>query len=231
MQLRCVNELPSTQDWLIAAAQNGAPESAILAERQTAGRGRGGRAWQAPAGNLNLSILLRPGPVPLQAAAWSLLAGVAVFDAVAGQGARDLQLKWPNDLMLGGAKLAGVLIDSALTTCGLIDWLVIGIGANISAAPDLPDRPTTCLADHGIATAPATLARGIISAIDHWRARGTAATRAAWLARAHPPGTVLRVHHGSEMIEGRFAGLADDGSLMLQNGPAFASGDVFLVGV
>ncbi len=231
MRLECFAELASTQDWLISAAQTGAQECAVMADRQTAGRGRGGRAWQAPAGNLNLSILLRPGPVPLQAAAWSLLAGVAVFDAVAGQGGRNLQLKWPNDLMLGGAKLAGVLIDSALTPAGMIDWLVIGTGVNIAAAPTLPDRPTTCLAQHGAAPTPATLAHGIIAALDHWRARGHADTRDAWLARAHPLGTTLRVHHGSEMIEGRFAGLADDGSLMLQNGPAFASGDVFLVGV
>ena len=229
---RFYDELLSTQDAAIAAAQAGEPgQIAIIAGRQTAGRGRGGRPWQAPEGNLNLSLLLRPGAIPLHAAAWSLLAGVAVHDAVAKHlpNAERLTLKWPNDLMFGGAKLAGVLIDSALTPSGMIDWLVIGIGVNIAEAPALPDRATTCLARAGGTPAPTELARGIMDQIDHWREAGPAATRAAWLTRAHPVGTRLRVHDGARLVEGIFVGLAEDGSLMLRNEPAITSGDVFLV--
>jgi BirA family biotin operon repressor/biotin-[acetyl-CoA-carboxylase] ligase len=224
-------ELGSTQDWAIDAAQSGKLELAVMADRQTSGRGRGGRAWQAPEGNLSLSMLLRPGPVPLQAAAWSLLAGVAVFEAVAEQGVRGLQLKWPNDVMRGGAKLAGVLIDSALTPAGLVDWVVIGVGVNVAEAPALPDRATTCLAAAGGDVSPETLARSIVAQITRWRAAGHAAVKAAWLERAHPTGTRLRVHDGQRVVEGDFAGLAPDGSLMLRNEAAIPSGDVFLVGV
>jgi BirA family biotin operon repressor/biotin-[acetyl-CoA-carboxylase] ligase len=224
-------ELASTQDWAIKAAQSGKPELAVMADRQTAGRGRSGRAWQAPEGNLSLSMLLRPGPVPLQAAAWSLLAGVAVFEAVVGQAVDGLQLKWPNDLLRGGAKLAGVLIDSALTPAGMVDWVVIGVGVNIAEAPVLPDRVTTCLAAAGVQVQAETLARAIVAQIATWRAAGHAAVRAAWLERAHPVGTRLRVHDGHRVTEGVFSGLAPDGSLMLRDQAAIPSGDVFLVGV
>ena len=230
--IRYYDELASTQDAAVDAAQRTQEANlAIIAGRQTKGRGRNGRAWQAPEGNLNLSLLIRPGPIPLQAAAWSLLAGVAVHAAVAPLLPRPalLQLKWPNDLMLGGAKLAGILIDSALTPANMVDWLVIGIGVNIAQAPALPDRATTCLAQAGATPTPAILAEAIIAQIDHWRTAGPAATRAAWLARAHPPGTRLRVHEGTRLIEGIFAGLAPDGALLLQHEPAIASGDVFLV--
>jgi BirA family biotin operon repressor/biotin-[acetyl-CoA-carboxylase] ligase len=221
-------ELPSTQDTAIAAAQAGEHRVAVLAERQTAGRGRGGRLWQAPAGNLNLSLALRPGPIPLRPAEWSLLAGVALFEAVAATDPGPLMLKWPNDLLMGGAKLAGVLIDSALTPAGLIDWVVIGIGVNLAEAPTLPDRPTICL---GRSVTPVDLAHAITRQLDHYFYAGPAAVRAAWLARAHAPGTMLRVHDGARMIEGIFEGLADDGSLMLSGHAALRAGDVFLVGV
>jgi BirA family biotin operon repressor/biotin-[acetyl-CoA-carboxylase] ligase len=224
----------STQDVAIAAGQGGeAAPLAITAAQQSAGRGRAGRVWQAPAGNLNFSALLRPGPVPLQAASWSLLAGVAVHDAVALHmpDASGLMLKWPNDLLLNGAKLAGVLIDSALTPSGLIDWVVIGVGANLAHAPALPDRRTACLADAGITLAPETLAQTLIAQLDHWLAAPPGATRQAWLSHAHPIGTQLRVHHGASTAAGAFAGLAEDGSLRLarpEGDITLISGEVFL---
>ena len=233
-QWRHLREVASTQDLAIAAGQGGeAAPLVVTADRQTAGRGRGGRAWQAPEGNLNFSALLRPGPVPLQAATWSLLAGVAVHGAVAVHmpDASGLMLKWPNDLLLGGAKLAGVLIDTALTPSGLIDWVVIGVGVNIAHAPALPDRPTACLADAGIKLAPETLAATLTGRLDHWLEAGPQAVRTAWLTRAHPVGATLRVRQGDRMIEGEFAGLADDGSLLLisaAGATSIVSGDVFL---
>ena len=233
-QWRHLREVASTQDVAIAAGQRGEPAPLVVtADRQTAGRGRGGRAWQAPSGNLNFSALLRPGPITLQAASWSLLAGVAVHSAVAVHmpDASGLMLKWPNDLLLGGAKLAGVLIDSALTPAGLIDWVVIGVGVNLTYAPTLPDRSTACLADAGIKLAPEALAVTLTAQLDRWIEAGPQAVRAAWLAQAHSIGTVLRVHQGDRMIEGEFVGLADDGSLLLSRAAgetAIVSGDVFL---
>jgi len=226
--LQIHNELASTQDFALAAARTGEPGPlAILAHRQTAGRGRAGRAWEAPAGNLNLSVLLRPQAEPLVAAAWALLAGVAVFEAAAEFVPRDrLSLKWPNDLLLDGAKVGGILIDSALRGNGLIDWVVIGVGVNLATAPEVPGRPTACLATAGAAPTPEDFAQVVLANLEIWRAAPFPVLREAWLARAHPIGTCLRVHRGNEVIEGAFLGLTEDGRLRLAGAGDTASGEV-----
>jgi BirA family biotin operon repressor/biotin-[acetyl-CoA-carboxylase] ligase len=229
--VHCLEDAPSTQDLAITAAKAGAPpRTAYLAARQTAGRGRDGRAWQAPEGNLNLSVLLSPGAIRPIPAHWSLMAGVALHDAIALPAAPrpDLTLKWPNDLLLAGAKLAGILIDSALTPAGTPDWIVIGIGANLRHAPALPDRPTTSLAAHGIHITAAALATNLLHSLDHWSDQPLATIIQAWLARAHPPGTPLRVRQGPHMIEGVFETLSPDGSLILRGHPPIQSGETTL---
>jgi BirA family biotin operon repressor/biotin-[acetyl-CoA-carboxylase] ligase len=229
--LSSFESLPSTQDAAIAAAQSGDQSHlAILAARQTAGRGRDGRVWRAPEGNLNLSVVLRPGAIPPVPARWSLMAGLAMHDAASDVLPRPagLMLKWPNDVLLDGAKLAGVLIDSALTPAGLLDWVVIGIGVNIAEAPELPDRATTCLAAHGAQTSPRALAEILLAALDRRLAADLAEIRDAWLARAHPRGTPLRAHHAGHVIQGVFEGLGPDGSLLLQGHPPLAACDVTL---
>jgi BirA family biotin operon repressor/biotin-[acetyl-CoA-carboxylase] ligase len=226
-----LDEAPSTQDLAIAAAKAGAPHrSAYLAARQTAGRGRDGRVWRAPEGNLNLSVLLRPGAARLIPAQWSLMAGVALHDAITLSAAprADLTLKWPNDLLLGGAKLAGILIDSALTPAGTPDWIVIGIGANLRHAPALPDRPTTSLAAHGIHITAAALATNLLHSLDHWSDQPLAIIIQAWLTSGHPPGTPLRVRQGARMIDGLFETLAADGSLILRGHSPIQSGEITL---
>jgi BirA family biotin operon repressor/biotin-[acetyl-CoA-carboxylase] ligase len=227
-------DLPSTQDVAIAAARDGTSGPlAIVAKRQTAGRGRAGRPWTAPDGNLNFSAMLRPEPAPLLAAAWSLLAGVAVYETVGGvlPASDRLMLKWPNDLLLGGAKLAGVLIDSSLAQDGTVDWVVIGVGVNVASAPRVEGRATACLADVGVTTSPEVLARALMGEIDRWRGVPFAVVREAWLARAHPIGTRLRVQTGGQVVEGAFAGLSEDGKLMLEGAGDAASGDVEIAGI
>jgi BirA family transcriptional regulator, biotin operon repressor / biotin---[acetyl-CoA-carboxylase] ligase len=227
-------ELRSTQDAAIESAKGGAAAPlAIVAARQTAGRGRAGRAWTAPTGNLNFSAVLRPAPAPLLAAAWSLLAGVAVYDAVAAllPDKAPLMLKWPNDLLLGGAKLAGVLIDSSLTQDGTVEWVVIGVGVNLATAPDVPGRATACLAASGVIVTPGDMARRLVRELDRWRAAPFAEVREAWLQRAHKLGTRLRVQSGDQVLEGAFAGLTADGKLRLEGAGDAASGDVEIVGV
>jgi BirA family biotin operon repressor/biotin-[acetyl-CoA-carboxylase] ligase len=108
----------------------------------------------------------------------------------------------------------------------VLDWVVIGIGVNVAHAPALPDRPTACLAGSG--ATPAALAMRLMAALDHWGAQSLDAVRAAWLARAHPPGTALRVQQSGHVLQGVFDGLAPDGGLVLRGQPALVSGEVFL---
>jgi BirA family biotin operon repressor/biotin-[acetyl-CoA-carboxylase] ligase len=227
------DQVKSTQDLAIAAAIAGEPgRLAVLAARQSAGRGRDGRVWHAPVGNLNFSALLRPGPIRPVPAQWSLAAGVAVHDAVSSflSHPAKLMLKWPNDLLFGGAKLAGILIDSALSPDGLLDWVVVGIGVNLAEAPVLPGRPAACLAASGITVTPDALAGRLMALLDRWGGQDLAAIRAAWLARAHPLGTPLHVQQGGQVIEGHFDGLAPDGRLILDGQILAGFGDVFLEG-
>ena len=229
---------------MLALARSGAAEGLWLrAERQTAGRGRQGRLWISPIGNLHASTLVRLRPIDPPAATLALVAGVAVEEAVAvfvGGHERAVALKWPNDLLLGGAKLAGTLLERA------DDAVVIGIGANVLHCPDLPDRPTTSLAAHGIDVAPETLLDTLVEAfarwLSRWRGEGLAPVRARWLERAHPIGTALtaRLPDGSA-IDGLFEGLDANGALILRPstslGRALAggerrvihAGDVFLL--
>ena len=220
-RLEIHESLPSTSDALRERAEAGAePGLALLARRQTAGRGRAGRSWASPAGNLYLSVLLRPGGPPQEAAQWALLGGIALAEAAA---ARDpepgaLRLKWPNDLLRHGAKAGGILAEGAL---GLgeppcLAWLILGIGVNLAVAPVLPDRPTTTLA---AAEPPEVFAARLLHRLHHWagvQARaGFAPVRAAWAALGPAPGEPLSVRAGEGYLAGRYAGLAADGGLLL----------------
>jgi len=239
-RLRVHEALPSTSDLVAQLAASGEPEGlAVLARRQTAGRGTQGRTWQGRAGNLHLSVLLRPADPIRQVPQWGLLAAVALADAVAAILPADapLALKWPNDLMLGGAKAAGILTEASAAPEGGIAWLCLGFGVNLAHAPEVPGRPTACLADAGIAPpAPEDFAGRLLAALDRRRleraTEGFAPIRAAWLARGPALGTLLSVlgkaREGAD-IAGSFAGLAEDGSLLLSTGGrvhAIASGEV-----
>jgi len=194
-----VDAIASTQAELIARAEAGSKEVALLARRQTAGRGRLGRAWVSDAGNLHLSVLWRTGAIG-HPGHWSLLAGVALHDALDRP---NLQLKWPNDLLLHGAKVAGVLVDAGP------GWLVVGIGINLAWAPEGLGRPVTAL---GGASVDAVAAR-LLAALGHWRAvyekQGFAPIRDAWLA-AGPAGI----------------GLRDDGALLVPGEAPMVAGEL-----
>jgi BirA family transcriptional regulator, biotin operon repressor / biotin---[acetyl-CoA-carboxylase] ligase len=237
-RLELHESLSSTSDHLVQRAHAGEPAGlAVLARRQTAGRGREGRGWQSPAGNLFLSVLLRPPGSLRQAPAWSLLAAVALAEALAVRlpDPEALSLKWPNDLLLGGAKLAGVLVEVAASPEGdSLDWLVIGTGVNLAVAPPLPDRATASLLGAGAApVAPEVFAGAYLATLNHWerlwRREGFRRLRAAWLARGPAEGSELRVRQGEGFLTGRFAGLAEDGCLLLDvdgRRRAIAAGEV-----
>lgn len=209
-------ELGSTSDEVIKRAKAGeAAGLAVMALRQTAGRGSRGRAWSAPEGNLSLSILLRPTCLLSEAGLFSLMAGVAVVEALEGLGAQGLSLKWPNDILCHGAKLAGILIDAAPEQNGL-EWLAIGMGVNLRAAPEIPGRLTTSLAVQGLEITPPIAAQAILSRLELWNEAPASEIRQAWLARGHALGTDLTIAYANQRLHGRFAGLSMRGELLLQ---------------
>ena len=188
----------------------------LVADRQTAGRGRQGREWFDGAGNFMGSTLVhqRFGDPP--AASLALLAGLALHEVVAPHlaPAHCALLKWPNDLMVGQAKLAGILLERQG------DAVIVGIGVNLAAAPDLPDRQAVALSALGPAPGrdsfAADLARQFDLELARWRNFGLAPIIARWLAAAHPVGTPLSAGEpGAPPLTGRFAGLSADGALQL----------------
>jgi BirA family biotin operon repressor/biotin-[acetyl-CoA-carboxylase] ligase len=234
-RLEVFADLPSTAEQCRRLAEAGEPGGlAILAHRQTAGRGTRGRSWESVDGNLFLSVLLRPDGSAREAGQWSLLAGVAVAAALARSLPEPaaLGLKWPNDVLLHGRKLGGILVES-VADGGTISWLSVGIGVNLAAAPAVPGRETACLADVVAPPSPETAAAGILDEMAYWsdvrRREGFAPVRAAFLERAPARGTKLTLRHGARILEGAFAGLGADGSLLVETDGhvhAFAAGEV-----
>lgn len=228
-RLEIHDELPSTSDAVIRRAEAGeAAGLAILARRQTKARGSRGRSWsEPPGGNLAVSVLLRPAGDVAEGAQAVFRAALALIEAMDAQsGAARLTLKWPNDILLDGRKLAGILVESAAAG-DRFAWMVIGFGANLRERPALAGVTSACLVEGGEAPVPPeTVAAALFRRLDHWWARDFAVVRSAWIARAHPVGTMLIV----DGHEGRFAGLDDAGALLLDGSMgrrAFATGLVF----
>jgi BirA family biotin operon repressor/biotin-[acetyl-CoA-carboxylase] ligase len=236
-RLEQYDALASTSDDCIRRAKSGEAEGlAILALRQTAGRGSRGRQWEAPPGNLNLSVLIRPKLPMAQFSVFPLLAGIAVADAVSAFLPADTApvLKWPNDILLGGAKLAGVMIDAAPDN-DVFGWLVIGIGINLVAAPQLADRRTTTLERHGGQADPLQAAQMVLDFLGHWidvlDHSGVSPIIDAWQQRGHAIGTQLRLTGVHAEVTGRFAGLSPSGELLLNVGnriERFQTGEILL---
>ncbi len=201
----------------------------IRAERQSGGRGRQGRGWHSPPGNLYASTLvrLRAGDPP--APSLALVAAVALHETVSAFAPDDsFTIKWPNDLLSGAAKLSGILLERA------DDAVVIGIGANLAHHPTDLNRPATSIAAlAGSAPEPRifleTLADGFARWLGRWRAEGLRPVRTRWLAAAHPVGTALSTSAG----EGLFDGLDETGALRLRladgSTRVIHAGDVFLI--
>jgi BirA family biotin operon repressor/biotin-[acetyl-CoA-carboxylase] ligase len=239
--LERVASLPSTSDACIERARAGAPDGlAILADSQTAARGSRGRSWAVEPGNLYLSVLLRPRNRAEETGAgqWALLAGVALIEALERFAAmpETLRLKWPNDVLSDGAKLAGILVDAAMAPGSGAEWLVIGIGANLAAAPRIEDRRVAALVPpDGAPPAPVSVAQVFLARLEAWRrvlARdGFAPIRDAWLARAHPLGTPVTIKESMRIRRGVFAGLSAQGELLLSDNKTvhtISTGDVLL---
>ena len=185
----------------------------LVASEQSAGKGRQGRQWVSPQGNFFGSTIvdLQPGDPP--APSLSLAAGLALIEAVDVAAPNlPLMLKWPNDLMLGGEKLAGVLLERNG------DRIVAGFGVNLASAPQLPGRQAAslkgALTPYGFAP---LLAASFARLLALWRSAEPATLAQAWLLRAHPVGAPLTVHtHPHESVSGTFDGIEADGALRLR---------------
>ncbi len=236
------DSVASTNATALAAARDGEPSGLwVTAGEQTAGRGRRGRGWTTGRGNLAASLMLVDPAAADVAPTLSLVAAVALHQAVidvAGPAAAErLALKWPNDLLFDGLKVAGILVEGEHLSHGRLA-VAIGVGVNCVAHPPASNHPATDFAERGIPLACeavfAALAQRMAGEITVWaRGVGIAATRRAWLARASGVGGPIRVNLGGRVIEGRFEALDEAGRLIVVRADgtreAVSAGDVFLL--
>ena len=212
----------------------------IVARHQTAGRGRRGRKWESEGGNLFTTLLHLTRKPPAEAAQVTFVAALAVADLIDGFAPPSLvTIKWPNDVMLAGEKVSGVLVESGAHQTGGL-WLAVGIGVNLAHAPEGTERPATALAHHlrgdvtvspTVEAAAATLAEAFAGWMERWETLGFQPILDAWQART--PGldgpAVARL--GRETVKGRAEGVAPDGALKLRLADGslrlISAGDVF----
>ncbi len=206
----------STNDEARRLAQAGAPHGTVVhADQQTAGRGRLAHTWFSPPGNLYLSVLIRTGQPVARSVELGFLTALVVADTVEALLPPQSRavLKWPNDVLVNGAKIAGILVEQ------VDEATIIGIGLNIIQAPsNTPYAVTTIVANGGIASVED--ARGILlDRLDfhlaNWQSTGFAPIRALWLARSYPIGAAIRASKAGQSITGCFAGVDQDGALLL----------------
>ena len=238
-------ETSSTSDEIGQLARSGAPHGfVVVADRQTAGRGRQGRAWQSPAGaNLYLSVLLRPRMTPAALPPIALACGLAIAEAADAAGARTA-VKWPNDVLACGRaggparparKLAGVLVESATSSAGL-SFAIVGVGCNVNQRdfpPELASIATSLVLEtgreHDRTDVLASVLLRLEAWIDRFLADGPGPIVAAVTPRLFGVGEEIRTAEG---MRGRIAGLAVDGALRLEteSGPRrVVAGEVILV--
>lgn len=233
----------STNDVARGLAEAGEPAGlVVVAERQTAGRGRHGRGWESPPGNLHASLLLRPAKPLREVASLSLVVALLLaetVEALAGGRVRP-RVKWPNDVLVDGAKLAGILLEGAADGEGACRWLVVGIGVNVRTSPGgRLGHPTTDLVRCGLEDAGpeallAALAPRLREGLDAWAAEGFAPFRERWLARAFGLGEPIELRAGSGVERGTLAGVDGDGAVLLRRPTGeldrFAAGELVLAG-
>ena len=236
-------ELGSTSDYARDIASSWFAENDdpvwIHTEVQTAGRGRRGRVWESRAGNLSATLLMKPGCDAQKGAELSFVAALAISDVLmALSPIQPIELKWPNDVLLAGKKVAGILLESSASSDGNLDWLSIGCGVNLAFHPEETEFPATSLAAANI-SAPSSLvflealSTAFVKRYVNWQDGGFQATREAWLARAKGKGGTLQARLANETIEGTFIDLDETGALVLQlddgSQRLITAGEVFFV--
>jgi BirA family biotin operon repressor/biotin-[acetyl-CoA-carboxylase] ligase len=232
-----VAEIDSTNEALRRRAVTGEAEGLVLrADTQTAGRGRRGRDWHSPPGNLYVSLLLRPACTAATGATVGFVAAIALGAVLRKLVPVPVLHKWPNDVIVGGRKMTGVLLEAGTGTDGRLDWLVLGMGVNVVSHPEVGLYPTTDLAaSGGQSISPPDLLQRFLTefgpAYDKWCLSGFGVMRSTWLANAAGIGDRVVARLERTEIAGRFADLDPDGTLVmtLDGGGErrIAAGDVF----
>lgn len=238
---RVLAEVDSTNAEAARIAPTLAGPEWILALRQTAARGRRGRAWANPEGNFAATLVMKPGESADQMALRSFVASLALYDAcVAVTGRTDgFALKWPNDVLLNGGKLAGILLESAGSGAKLTHF-AIGIGVNLISAPDTDEvepgavRPVSLLSETGAKVTPEVFLDHLAAAYARFETQfvtyGFAPIRTAWLDRAARLGQVITARTTRDEISGTFETVDEAGNLVLSSGAkrhAIPAADVF----
>ena len=217
-----LHRTPSTMDAIDAEGRNGAGEGlVVVADEQTAGRGRGDRPWVAsPGSSLLCSILLRPATTVDRLGMLPLIVGLAVAEAIEAVSGADCRLKWPNDVWIGGEKVAGVLVKSRLRPGGAIDFVNLGIGVNVSTERhQLPEYATSIRLATGVAVDRDVLLTALLGRLERRYAsfvsgRGNTDLD-AWRQRAALVGEDVVVVQAGETIAGKLLGIDDDGALLI----------------
>jgi BirA family biotin operon repressor/biotin-[acetyl-CoA-carboxylase] ligase len=210
----------STNDIARELAETGAPEgTTVTATRQTAGRGRRGNTWESSEGNVFLSMVLRPDGPPQAAAQISFVMAVAVQELVTARlPGVPVQLKWPNDVLCGGKKVSGILLEAGPASDRGIDWLVAGLGINVAHKPKSRNDATS-LHDEGDFDASADsviidFCERFLPWYKMWQSNGFRNVRKAWLAAAYGLADPIRIRLPREEIDAVFEGLDEEGALL-----------------
>jgi BirA family biotin operon repressor/biotin-[acetyl-CoA-carboxylase] ligase len=239
-RLVCYNTIGSTNEEAKRLARAAAQEGTLVwALEQTAGRGRRGRAWSSPPGNLYASLILRPRCPADQAAQLGFIAALAIggtLGSLCEQQLCCISYKWPNDVLMRGRKISGILLESEMGSDGRHSlFVVVGIGLNLISSPPDSEFPATSIAEEGFGTvspgaALEEFARNFEAWAERWREEGFAPVRAAWRKHAAALGEPIRVRLEAATLQGRFLDIDQHGTLLLESAGqlrCISAGEIF----
>lgn len=222
------------------AANGGAHGAVIWAKEQTNGKGRSGREWQSLPGNLFVTVLLQPGCDIALIPQLTYVASLAAMNTIQDLLPEDceISLKWPNDVLINGKKIAGILLESFMVPDDDQRWVAVGVGMNVEESPGDVLFPATSLKEEGveIISAKIVLSRYVhcfVEAYNQWSRKGFTSIRRQWNSAAWSIGNQVRISLPHEEIEGVFKNIDLDGGLVIQISPTkkrvIHAGDMFAV--
>ncbi|MDE0779309.1 MAG: biotin--[acetyl-CoA-carboxylase] ligase [Alphaproteobacteria bacterium] len=235
-QLFAHKSIGSTSEEAKQLAEEGAADRTVIwAGEQTSGRGRHGRKWASPPGNLYHSIIFRPDCRVAEASQLGFVVGVAMASAIRALSEIPAVLKWPNDLLVDGKKIAGILLDSSDDGAGGVDWVIAGIGVNVDNHPEMLLDATNlraCGAAFSIEDLIEAFLPKLFELLDEWRQDGFATIRYQWNELALAFGSTITVKLPDRTVSGAFEGIDASGNLIVRHDGSLmyvAAGDVFPV--